>query len=86
MPLQHKSSEKAFVKNLKTELGANKPRAQALAIAYSEKREAEKDHKAEGGVIECPDCHERMEHFCHGGETKDHSDFGRALMKSRGEY
>jgi len=85
MPLSHGTSKKSFVKNLKTELHEGKSKAQSLAIAYSEKKEAEKDHKAEGGMIECPDCHERMEHFCHGGETKDRSAFGKALM-SRGEY
>ena len=42
MPLKKSASPKAFQANLKTELKANKPKAQALAIAYSEKREAEK--------------------------------------------
>lgn len=42
MPLKKSTSKKAFVKNLKTELKAGKPKAQALAIAYSVKRKAEK--------------------------------------------
>jgi hypothetical protein len=42
MPLKKSTSPKAFESNLKTELKAGKPKAQALAIAYSEKREAAK--------------------------------------------
>ena len=42
MPLKKSASPKAFVSNLKTELKAGKPKAQALAIAYSEKRQAAK--------------------------------------------
>jgi hypothetical protein len=45
MPLKKSASPKAFQANLKTELKANKPKAQALAIGYSEKREAEKKQK-----------------------------------------
>lgn len=40
MPLRQSSSKKAFVANLKAELNANKPKAQALAIAYSTQRRA----------------------------------------------
>jgi hypothetical protein len=50
MPLVKGKSHKAFVHNLKAELHAGKPKDQALAIAYSEKRQAE--HKmAEGGEV-----------------------------------
>ena len=42
MPLKKLTSKKAFVSNLKKELSAGKPKAQAVAIAYSVKREAEK--------------------------------------------
>ena len=42
MPLKKSTSPKAFEANFKAELKANKPKAQALAIAYSEKREAAK--------------------------------------------
>ena len=45
MPLKKSASPKAFESNLKAELKAGKPKAQALAIAYSEKREAEKKPK-----------------------------------------
>lgn len=45
MPLQKSKTPKAFESNLKAELKANKPKAQALAIAYSVKREAEKKAK-----------------------------------------
>ena len=46
MPLKKSATPKAFKANLKAELKANKPKAQALAIAYSVKREAEKSQKA----------------------------------------
>jgi hypothetical protein len=42
MPLKKSASTKAFTANLKAELGAGKPRKQALAIAYSVKRQAKK--------------------------------------------
>jgi hypothetical protein len=42
MPLKKSTSKKAFESNLKEELKAGKPKSQALAIAYSEKREAAK--------------------------------------------
>jgi hypothetical protein len=42
MPLKKSTSAKAFTANLKAELGAGKPRKQALAIAYSVKRQAKK--------------------------------------------
>ena len=42
MPLVKSTSKKAFEKNIKTEVKAGKPVKQAVAIAYSEKREAEK--------------------------------------------
>ena len=40
MPLIKSTSKEAFGKNIGAELKAGKPRAQAVAIAYSEKREA----------------------------------------------
>ena len=40
MPLKKSASKKAFVSNLKAEIGANRPTKQALAIAYSVKRKA----------------------------------------------
>lgn len=42
MPLKKSTSDKAFKQNIKTEVKAGKPVKQAVAIAYSEKREAEK--------------------------------------------
>jgi len=42
MPLKKSTSPKAFTSNLKEELKAGKPKAQALAIAYNVKREAAK--------------------------------------------
>jgi hypothetical protein len=46
MPLKKSATPKAFQANLKAELKTDKPKAQALAIAYSVKREAEKSQKA----------------------------------------
>ena len=45
MPLKKRSSKKAFVSNLKEELKSGKPKDQALAIAYSVKKEAKKKGK-----------------------------------------
>jgi hypothetical protein len=45
MPLVKGKSEKAFKENIKTEVKAGKPVKQAVAIAYSTKREAEKKAK-----------------------------------------
>ena len=42
MPLKKGTSKKSFKENIKKELKAGKPVKQAVAIAYSEKREAEK--------------------------------------------
>jgi hypothetical protein len=45
MPLIKSTKPEAFKKNIKTEVAAGKPVKQAVAIAYSEKREAEKKSK-----------------------------------------
>ena len=45
MPLIKSKSDKAFKENIKTEIKAGKPVKQAVAIAYSEKREAQKKKK-----------------------------------------
>jgi len=45
MPLKHSKSKKAFKENLKKEIEAGKPKAQALAIAYSVQRDAGKSKK-----------------------------------------
>jgi hypothetical protein len=45
MPLKKSTSAKAFKENIKTEVKAGKPVKQAVAIAYSEKREAAKTTK-----------------------------------------
>ena len=42
MPLKKGTSTKAFQSNVKKEIEAGKPQKQAVAIAYSQKREAEK--------------------------------------------
>jgi hypothetical protein len=45
MPLIKSKSEKAQKKNIETEIKANKPIKQAVAISYAVKREAEKKAK-----------------------------------------
>jgi len=42
MPLKKSTSKAAFKSNIKAEIAAGKPVKQAVAIAYSEKREAAK--------------------------------------------
>jgi len=42
MPLARSTSKKAFSQNIRTEMAAGRPQKQAVAIAYSEKREAAK--------------------------------------------
>jgi hypothetical protein len=42
MPLVKSASKEAFRKNVKAEMQANKLQKQALAVAYSVKREAQK--------------------------------------------
>ena len=42
MPLTKSTSKEAFKKNIRAEVKAGKPVKQAVAIAYSEKREAQK--------------------------------------------
>lgn len=51
MPLLHSKSKKAFEKNLKTELGAGKPKDQSLAIAYSVQRQSAKKRMSAGGIV-----------------------------------
>ena len=48
MPLKKSTSAKAFKENIKAEVGAGKPVKQAVAIAYSEKREAAKKTTTKG--------------------------------------
>ena len=48
MPLKKSTSKKAFSKNVSTEMKAGKPQKQAVAIAYSVKREAAKKSAKKG--------------------------------------
>jgi hypothetical protein len=48
MPLKHSSSKKAFESNLKAEMNAGKEQKQALAIAYSIKRESQSKRNPKG--------------------------------------
>jgi hypothetical protein len=45
MPLKKSTSSKAFKENIKTEVKAGKPVKQAVAIAYSTKRQAQAKKK-----------------------------------------
>ena len=42
MPLKKSTSKEAFKSNIRTEVAAGRPVKQAVAIAYSEKRQAAK--------------------------------------------
>jgi len=46
MPLTKSTSKQAFSKNIKAEVKAGKPVKQAVAIAYSIKRQAQKPAKS----------------------------------------
>ena len=45
MPLKKGKSDKAFKENVKKEIKSGRPTKQAVAIAYSVKREAQKKDK-----------------------------------------
>lgn len=49
MPLIHSKKPKAFKHNVEAEVRAGKPVKQAVAIAYKEKRDAEREHYYDGG-------------------------------------
>lgn len=51
MPLIEGKSKKAFEKNIKTEIAAGKDPKQAVAIAYSEKRAAQKHSNGDGPYV-----------------------------------
>jgi len=52
VPLIKSTSPKALSENIKTEMDAGRPPKQAEAIAYSEKRSAQKQHPAHSSHIE----------------------------------
>jgi hypothetical protein len=55
MPLSKGTSQKSFVKNLKTEMEHGKPQKQSLAIAYAMKRKAQRKKMADGGPAPTPE-------------------------------
>ena len=65
MPLIKSKSEKAFKKNIATEVKAGKPVKQAVAIAYSTQRASKKDG---GGLY--ANIHAKQERIKHG--SKEH--------------
>lgn len=54
MPLEHSKSKSAFEHNIRKEVEAGKPDKQAVAIAYSEKREAEKRDMKHDSKVQFP--------------------------------
>jgi Domain of unknown function (DUF6321) len=66
MPLTKSKSEKAFKKNISTEIHEGKPPKQAVAIAYSIQRSAK---KADGGGLYA-NIHAKQERIAHG--SKEH--------------
>lgn len=73
MPLIHSKSPSAFKENIKTEIAHGKPPKQAVAIAYSEKREAE--HMSDGGCVgsHCTGCASPT-CMSHGGSVESEHD------------
>lgn len=76
MPLVHGKSDKAFSENVSREMDAGKPQKQAVAIAYSVKREASHKKMGHGGEVDgCPDCMGMEEGgYVEGGEVQGPSD------------
>lgn len=62
MPLIKSTKKGAFAKNVKAEIAAGKPPKQAVAIAYSVKREAEKDPK-KGSSSHSAHSEKRSKHY-----------------------
>jgi hypothetical protein len=71
MPLIHRKTPSAFKKNIEIEMEHGKPQKQALAIAYSVKRDAEHHKMAQGGCIG-PSCRGCSSANCYakGGEVE----------------
>ena len=69
MPLVKSKSKKAFSENIKREIAAGKPQKQAVAIAYSVKRSAEK-HKDGGKPGLYANIHAKQERIKHGSGEK----------------
>lgn len=77
MPLKEGKSQKAFEKNIKTEIEAGKPPKQAVAIAYAVKRR----NQAKGGEVKhveqqdthCEHCGQKMAYggMAEGGEVHE---------------
>jgi len=65
MPLKKSTSKKAFNENVSAEIHAGKPQKQAVAIAYSVKREAQRNKKADGGGLYA-NIHAKQERIAHG--------------------
>lgn len=82
MPLIKGKSKAAFSHNISAEMNAGKPQKQAVAIAYSEKRQAQ--HMAEGGEVDEDNDHEEMMDQCavecmEAIESKDKEKFREAF-------
>jgi len=74
MPLMHGKSKRAFEHNVEAEIHAGKPQKQAVAIAYSEQREARRKHMSSGGCMGLGCKH--PSHYSEGGEVgeKEHDE------------
>ena len=61
MPLIKSTSKAAFGKNIATEMKAGRPQRQAVAIAYSERRSAQKaDHHSDHSARRSDHYHSRV--------------------------
>lgn len=71
MPLIKGKSPKSFSKNVSTEMDAGKPQKQALAIAYSVKKNAQRKKMAQGGQV--ANLKENYTESCQEGCMLDHT-------------
>lgn len=78
MPLRTGSSQKAFSHNVGSEMDAGKPQDQALAIAFSKRREAMRRKKMWMGGSVAPDTQDDdlmvMDHYNTSGEPHTEDD------------
>jgi hypothetical protein len=70
MPLIKSTSKRAFGENIARERAAGKPEKQAVAIAYSEKRAAAKEHHSSHSAKRSQHYHE---HIVNAGKTESGS-------------
>lgn len=78
MPLIKGKSQKAFSRNMETEMNAGKPKKQSLAIAYSVQRRSKGKKMALGGAVEGPEHDkEQLNELQHNDPMHIEAEYGR---------